>query len=81
MLFLPGCQWNFQHQQKSIPFSLLHNSNRGKKVPRATWLVVRRFSDMPSFVIIYLECPGSIADTNSASVSEAFEEAQTASTW
>ena len=31
---------------------------------------------MPSFVIIYLECPGSIADTNSASVFGAFEEAQ-----
>ena len=49
--------------------------------PIDTWHVVRRFSDMPSFVIIYLECPGSIADTFSASVSGAFEEAQTASTW
>ena len=35
----------------------------------------------PSFVVIHLECPGSTADTNSASVYGAFEEAQTASAW
>ena len=35
----------------------------------------------PSFVVIHSECPGSTADTNSASVYGAFEEVQTASTW
>ena len=34
----------------------------------------------PSLVVIHSECPGSTADTDSASVYGAFEEAQTAST-
>ena len=76
-----GVQMAFPAPTKSIPFSYSTFPSVAKKVPRATWLVVRRFSDMPSFVIKNRECPGSIADTNSASVYGAFVEAQTASTW
>ena len=46
---------------KSIPFPLLREPNLGYKVPRATWLVVRRFSDKPSFSDIHLECPTLLA--------------------
>ena len=42
MLLLPECQFC--------------NFNRGNKVPRASWLVERRFSDKPTFLIIHMEC-------------------------
>ena len=52
-----GVPMAFPAPRKSAPFPRLRNFNRRNKVPRATWLVVRRFSDKSSFVIILLECP------------------------
>ena len=47
---------------KSIPFPLLRKPNLGYKVPRATWLVVRRFSDklVMSEIVFFVSSTGVI---------------------